>query len=79
MDSEHNMTPLMDRWEEYDHLDFGERCYEYDKAECYQIIILKSKLTMNQIKIHNDGSVKGKLVRSLLLEIKYSETISMED
>jgi hypothetical protein len=26
----------MDRWEEYDHLDFEERCYEYDKAECYQ-------------------------------------------
>ena len=30
------MTPLMDRWEDYDHLAFEERCYEYDKAECYQ-------------------------------------------
>jgi len=29
------MTPLMDRWEEYDHLAFEEICYEYDKAECY--------------------------------------------
>ena len=30
------MTPLMDRWEEDAHLAFEERCYEYDKAECYQ-------------------------------------------
>ena len=29
------MTPLMDMQEEYDHLAFEERCYEYDKAECY--------------------------------------------
>jgi len=36
MDQETNMTPLMDRWEEYDHLVFVERCYEYFKAECYQ-------------------------------------------
>ena len=72
MDSEHNMTPLMDRWEEYDHLAFEERCYEYDKAECYQNNT-KSKLTLNQIRIHNDESIKGKPVRSLLTEIKYSK------
>jgi len=36
MDQEPNMTPLMDMWEEYDHLAFEERCYEYDKAEYYQ-------------------------------------------
>ena len=72
------MTPLMDRWEDYDHLAFEERCYEYDKAECY-LNILRSKLTMNQIKIHNDGSVKGKLVRRLITEIKYSKIISRED
>jgi len=36
MDQEPNMTLLMDMWEEYDHLVFEERCYEYDKAECYQ-------------------------------------------
>ena len=43
------------------------------------IIIRKSKLTLNQIRIHNDRSVKGKPVRSLLTEIKYSKIISMED
>jgi len=30
------MTHLMDVWKEYDHLAFEERCYEYDKAKCYQ-------------------------------------------
>ena len=30
------MTPLMDMWEEYDHLVFEERCYDYDNAEYYQ-------------------------------------------
>jgi len=30
------MTPLIDMWEDYDHLAFEERCYEYDKAEYYQ-------------------------------------------
>ena len=30
------MTPLMDMWEEYDHLAFEERCYVYDNAEYYQ-------------------------------------------
>ena len=30
------MTPLMDMWEEYDHLALEERCYEYDNAEYYQ-------------------------------------------
>ena len=30
------MTPLVDMWEEYDHLAFEEGCYEYDKDECYQ-------------------------------------------
>jgi hypothetical protein len=49
------------------------------KLSVIKITIWKSKLTTNQIKIHNDGSVKGKLVRSLLSEIKYSEIISMED
>ena len=49
------------------------------KLSVIKIIILRSKLTMNQIKIHNDGSIKGKLVRSLLTEIKYSKIISMED
>jgi len=36
MDQEPYMMHLMNRWEEYDHLAFEERCYEYDKAECYQ-------------------------------------------
>jgi len=36
MDQEPNMMPLMEMWEEYYHLPFEERCYEYDKAECYQ-------------------------------------------
>jgi len=26
----------MDMWEEYDHLAFEERCYEYDNADYYQ-------------------------------------------
>jgi len=30
------MTPLMGRWEEYDHLVIEEGCYEYDELECYQ-------------------------------------------
>ena len=38
MDQEPNMTPLMDMWEDYDHLAFEERCYEYDKAECVDTI-----------------------------------------
>jgi len=41
--------------------------------------ILRRKLTSNQIRIHNEGSVKGKFVRSLLLEVKCSEIISMEN
>jgi len=36
MDQEPNTMPLMDMWEEYDHLAFEERCYEYDNVECYQ-------------------------------------------
>jgi hypothetical protein len=36
MDQELNMTHLINMWEEYDHLDFEEECYEYDKAECSQ-------------------------------------------
>ena len=35
MGQEPNMTPLMDMWEAYDHLDFEGRRYEYDKAEYY--------------------------------------------
>ena len=30
------MMPLLDMWEEYDHIAFEEECYEYDKTECYQ-------------------------------------------
>ena len=48
------------------------------KQSVIKIINWKSKLTLNQIRIHNDGSVKGKLVRSLLLKIKYNKIISME-
>jgi len=44
----------MDRWEEYDLLVFEERCYEYDKLSVIKIIIQKSKLTLNQIRIHNE-------------------------
>jgi len=44
-----------------------------------KIIILKGKLTLNEIRTHNDKSVKGKLVRSLLMEVKCSKIISMED
>ena len=49
------------------------------KLSTIQMIILRSKLTSNQIRIHNKGSVKGKFVRSLLLEVKCSEIISMEN
>jgi len=49
------------------------------KLSSIKIIILKSKLTMNQIKIHNGESVKEKTVRSLLLEVRCSKIISMED
>jgi len=49
------------------------------KLSVIKIIIQKSKLTLNQIIIHNDGSEKGKAVRSLLTEVKCSETILMED
>ena len=49
------------------------------KLSVIKVIIRKSKLTLNQIRIHNDGSEKGKPVRSLLTEIKYNKIISMED
>jgi len=79
MDQELNMTSLMDMWEEYDHIAFEERCYEYDKAECYQNNNMEEQVTLNQIRIHNDGSEKRKPVRSLLSEVKCSKIISMED
>ena len=49
------------------------------KLSTIQMIILKSKLTLNQIRIHNEGSVKGKFVRSLLWEVKCNEIMSMEN
>ena len=49
------------------------------KLSIIQIIILKSKLTWNQIRIHNDKIEKGKAVRSLLMDVRCNETISMED
>ena len=49
------------------------------KLSVIKIIIQKGKLILNQIRIHNDGSVKGKLVKSLLSEVKFSKIISMED
>jgi len=49
------------------------------KLSTIQMIILKGKLTLNQITIHNEGSIKGKFVRSLLLEVKCNKIISMEN
>ena len=51
----------MDMWEEYDHHAFEERCYEYDKAECNQNNNTERQVDMEPIRIHNDGSVEGKL------------------
>jgi len=49
------------------------------KLSIIKIIILQSELTLNQIRIHNDGSIKGKPIRSLLSEVKCSKIISMKD
>ena len=49
------------------------------KLSVIKITIQKTKLTLNQIRIHNDGSKKGKAVRSPLTEVKCNEIISMED
>jgi len=73
------MTPRMDMWEEYDHLSFEERCYEYDKAKCYQ-----NNNTEEQVNIESNQNTqrrkrKRKLVRSLLTEVKCRKTILMED
>ena len=40
---------------------------------------LKSKLGMNQVRIHNDESEKGEVIRSLFMGIKRNETKLMED
>jgi len=49
------------------------------KLHSIKIIILKSKLTLNQIRIHSDEREKGKAIRSLPTEVRCNETISMED
>jgi hypothetical protein len=49
------------------------------KLSAIKIMILKSKLEVNQIRIHNGEREKGKAVRSLLMEVGCNETISMED
>ena len=49
------------------------------KLSVIKIIIQKSKLALNQTRIHNDKSKKGKTVGSLLTEVKCSKTILMED
>jgi len=49
------------------------------KLSVLKIIIQKSQLTLDHIRIHNDGNEKGKAVRSLLIEVKCSGIISMED
>ena len=72
------MTPLMDMWEEHDYSAF-EGCYSMIKLCIFKIIILKCKLTSNQIRIHNDGSERGKAIRSLLMDVRCNETISMKD
>jgi len=57
------MTPLMDMWEEYDHLAFEERCYEYDKAEYYQ-----NNNTEEQVDIEsNQNPQRRKCKRKTLL------------
>jgi len=40
-------------------------------------MILKSMLEVNQIRLHNGEREKGKAVRSLLMEVRCNETISM--
>ena len=49
------------------------------KLSTIKIMIVKSKLEVNQIRIHNGEREKGKVVRSLLMEVRCNETISMED
>jgi len=49
------------------------------KLSIIKIIILKSELEVNQIRIHNDGSERGKAVRSLLMEVRCKETMLTED
>jgi len=49
------------------------------KLSTIKIMILRSKLEVNQIRIHNGEREKGKAVRSLLMEVRCNETISMED
>jgi len=49
------------------------------KLSTIKIMILKSKLEVNQIRIHNGEREKGKAVRNLLMEVRCKETISMED
>jgi len=49
------------------------------KLSTIKIIIFKSKLEVNQIRIHNGEREKGKAIRSLLMEVRCNETISMED
>ena len=33
MDQEHNMTPPMDMWEDYDHIALEERCISQKKVD----------------------------------------------
>jgi hypothetical protein len=41
--------------------------------------MLKSKFGVNQVRIYKDRSKKGKFIRSLLVEVKNSGTMLMED
>ena len=73
------MTPPMDMWEDYDHLAFEERCYEYDKAECYQNNNIEEQVDSESNQNPQRRKRKRKVVRSLLTEVKCSKTILMED
>jgi len=48
------------------------------KLSTIKKIMLKSNLGVNQVRIHNDKSKKGKAVRSLLMEVKHNKSISTE-
>ena len=49
------------------------------KLSTIKIIILKSKLTLNKIRTHNDESENGDVIRSLLMEVKNNRTMLTED
>ena len=72
------MMPLTDKWEENDDPAF-EGCYEYDEAEYYQNTKIEEQVGSESNQNPQRRKRKGKFVRSLLMEVRCNETISMEN